>query len=282
MEIFHSKAGAYRYMDVYVFSWIIELATERFCGAFLGFRSDPQGKTSAQMNHAARSGSRNFAEGSERLMTSTSSGIDLLNVAKGSLSELRDDYLKWLLQHDELPWDEPDAALVRRISLDPPPTSLPAVAVSAKAGTDSTGSLPAVALAKEGTLSTPSQKPYTNRAFCAHILTQQAKFKPWLDDPKSTVRANALVILCTRACLMMESYIRSLGESFKQEGGFREKMGEARRAERTEGHSESCEPAPICALCGSSMRRLHRKADNNPFWGCSNYPACRGTQACGK
>jgi len=263
MEIFHSKAGAYRYMDVYVFSWIIELATERFCGAFLDFRSDPQGKTSAQMNHAARSGSRNFAEGSERLMTSTSSGIDLLNVAKGSLAELRDDYLKWLLHHDELPWDEPEASQVRRITLDPP---------AASTSTDSTGS----------TLSTPSSKPYSNRAFCAHILAQQAKFKPWLDDPKSTVRANALVILCTRACLMMESYIRSLGESFKQEGGFREKMGEARRAERTEGHAEAGEPAPTCVLCGSSMRRLHRKTDNNPFWGCSNYPACRGTQACGK
>jgi four helix bundle suffix protein len=210
VEMFHSKAGAYRYMDVYVLSWIIELATDRFCRDFLDYRNDPQGKTSTQMNHAARSGSRNFAEGSERLMTSTSSGIDLLNVAKGSLAELRDDYLKWLMRHDELPWDEPEAVRVRRIDLDPPtqPQSSPS--------TDSTGSA-------------PSHKPFTNRAFCAHVLAQQAKFKTWLDDPKSTVRANALAILCTRACLMMESYIRSLGESFKQEGGFREKMGEARR-----------------------------------------------------
>jgi four helix bundle suffix protein len=254
MEIFHSKAGAYRYMDVYVFAWIIELATERFCRDFFDFRNDPQGKTSAQMNHAARSGSRNFAEGSERLMTSTSSGIDLLNVAKGSLSELRDDYLKWLLQHDELPWDEPEAALVKRVTLDPPASS-----------TESS-----------------SQKPYTNRAFCAHILAQQAKFKAWLDDPNSMVRANALAILSTRACLMMDSYIRNLGESFKQEGGFREKMGEARREQRAEAHVEAGEHAPTCALCGSSMRRLHRKADNSPFWGCSSYPACRGTQACGK
>jgi four helix bundle suffix protein len=252
MEIFHSKAGAYRYMDVYVFSWIIELATERFCRDFLDFRNDPQGKTSAQMNHAARSGSRNFAEGSERLMTSTSSGIDLLNVAKGSLSELRDDYLKWLLQHEELPWDEPEASLVKRVTLDPPASS------------------------------TDSQKPYTNRAFCAHILSQQAKFKVWLDDPKSTIRANALAILCTRTCLMMDSYIRNLGESFKQEGGFREKMGEARREQRAEGHVAAGEHAPTCTLCGSSMRRLYRKTDNSPFWGCSSYPACRGTQPCGK
>lgn len=256
VEMFHSKAGAYRYMDAYLLSWIIELATDRFCQDFLDYRNDPQGKTSAQMNHAARSGSRNFAEGSERLMTSTSSGLDLLNVAKGSLAELRDDYLKWLMRHDELPWDEPEAVRVRRIDLDPP---------TQPRSTDST-------------VSPPSHKPFSNRAFCAHVLAQQAKFKTWLEDPKSTVRANALVILCTRACMMMESYIRSLGESFKQEGGFREKMGEARREQRTEGPAVEDENAPHCELCGSIMRQLHRKADNNPFWGCSNYPGCRGTR----
>ena len=259
VEMFHSKAGAYRYMDVYVLSWIIELATDRFCRDFLDYRSDPQGKTSEQMNHAARSGSRNFAEGSERLMTSTSSGIDLLNVAKGSLAELRDDYLKWLMRHDELPWDEPEAVRVRRIDLDPP---------TQPRSTDSSGS--------PG--SAPSHKPFTNRVFCAHVLAQQAKFKTWLDDPKSTVRANALAILSTRACLMMESYIRSLGEAFKQEGGFREKMGEARREQRAEVHTPEGESAPHCELCGSIMRQLHRKSDNGPFWGCSNYPGCRETR----
>lgn len=259
VEMFHSKAGAYRYMDVYVLSWIIELATDRFCQEFLDFKNDPQGKTSTQMNHAARSGSRNFAEGSERLMTSTSSGLDLLNVAKGSLAELRDDYLKWLMRHDELPWDEPEAVHVRRIVFDPP------IQPPSPVGSDSS-------------VSPPSHKPFTNRAFCAHVLAQQAKFKNWLESPKSTVRANALVILCTRACLMMESYIRSLGESFKQEGGFREKMGEARREQRTDASAEERENAPHCEACGSIMRILRRKADNTPFWGCSNYPGCRGTR----
>jgi restriction system protein len=258
-EMFHSKAGAYRYMDVYVLSWIVELATDRFCLDFLDFKNDPQGKTSAQMNHAARSGSRNFAEGSERLMTSTSSGLDLLNVAKGSLAELRDDYLKWLLRRGELPWDEPEAVLVRRIAFDSP-TQL--------GSTDSSGS----------TGSPTSARRYTNRAFCAHVLTQQAKFKAWLEDPDSIVRANALAILSTRACQMMESYIRGLGESFKQEGGFREKMGEARREQRAEGNAPETEHVPLCELCGSAMRRQHRKTDNSPFWGCSNYPGCRGTR----
>jgi four helix bundle suffix protein len=168
------------------------------------------------------------------------------------------------MRHDELPWDEPEAVHVRRITFDPPtqPPSPPSP--------DSPGS-PAVPR-------DASRKPFTNRAFCAHVLSQQAKFKTWLDDPKSTVRANVLVILCTRACLMMESYIRNLGESFKQEGGFREKMGEARREQRTEAHATEDAQAPQCEACGSMMRLVRRKADNNPFWGCSNYPGCRGTR----
>ena len=122
MEMFGKGAG-YRWMDAYLLAWVVELATDSFCARFLDYKNDPQGKTSAQMNHAARSGCRNFAEGCERLMTSSASGMDLLNVAKGSLGELRDDYLKWLLRARRLPWDDsaPDACAVRRTDLDPAP-----------------------------------------------------------------------------------------------------------------------------------------------------------------
>jgi four helix bundle protein len=91
MERF-GKGSGYRWMDAYILAWVVELATDSFCDKFLDYKNDPQGKTSGQMNHAARSGCRNFAEGCERLMTSSASGMDLLNVAKGSLGELRDDY----------------------------------------------------------------------------------------------------------------------------------------------------------------------------------------------
>lgn len=88
MEIFGTGSG-YRWMDAYILAWVVELGTDSFCETFLDYKNDPQGKTSAQMNHAARSGNRNFAEGCERLMTSTASGMDLLNVAKASLGEAR-------------------------------------------------------------------------------------------------------------------------------------------------------------------------------------------------
>jgi four helix bundle suffix protein len=85
------------------------------------------------------------------------------------------------------------------------------------------------------------------------------------------------VILCIRAGKMQESYIRRLAEEFKTEGGFREKMSEARREQRA--HAEPTDAdAPHCPDCGEAMRLRHRKRDNSPFWSCSNYPACRGTR----
>lgn len=210
------------------------------------------------MNHAARSGCRNFAEGCERLMTATSSGLDLLNVARASLGELRDDYLKWLMRDRKLPWDtaDADAQAVQRTDLDPAPQS---------GGSGSPGS--------PGT-----SGRYTHRKFCGHVLKQYAKFERWLEHDDSHVRANALVILCTRAAKMQEAYIRRQGEEFKNEGGFREKMGEARREARAENDGSAVEQAPTCDECGAPMRRSHRKRDNAPFWGCTNYPGCRGTK----
>ena len=39
-------------------------------------------------------------------------------------------------------------------------------------------------------------------------------------------------------------------------------------------------PVPYCPDCGGQMvlRRPKRKGDFEPFWGCSNYPDCKGTR----
>jgi len=66
MNIF-GKSSGYRWMDVYILANIVELGTDRFCDDFLNLKNDPGGRTFGQMNHAARSGCRNLAEGSERL-----------------------------------------------------------------------------------------------------------------------------------------------------------------------------------------------------------------------
>ncbi|OGV62483.1 MAG: hypothetical protein A3K18_06035 [Lentisphaerae bacterium RIFOXYA12_64_32] len=259
-------------MDAYILAWIVELATDGFCAKYLDYRNDPQGKTSGQMNHAARSGCRNFAEGCERLMTSTGAGIDLLNVAKGSLGELGDDYLKWLMKDKQLPWDatDTDALAVQGLDMDPAPAS----AVSETAGT--AGAAGTAEPGRSG--GSGSSGRYTHRKFCAHVLWQYAKFERWLEHQDSHVRANALVILCTRAAKMQEAYIRWVGEDFKKEGGFREKMGEARREARAKSEGDAEEEAPPCDVCGAPMRKSYRKKDNSPFWGCTNYPGCRGTK----
>jgi len=33
---------------------------------------------------------------------------------------------------------------------------------------------------------------------------------------------------------------------------------------------------PKCPVCGMTMVKRFKKADNSPFWGCSNYPDCKG------
>ncbi|MBM4143993.1 MAG: hypothetical protein FJ225_10450 [Lentisphaerae bacterium] len=259
MDMF-GKGSGYRWLDAYIMAWLVELGTDSFCTRFLDYRNDPQGKTSGQMNHAARSGCRNFAEGCERLMTSTSSGLDLLNVAKGSLGELRDDFLKWLMRDRQLPWDaaDADAQAVQRLDLDTAPQS------GSPGSSDSPG----------------ASAHYTHRKFCEHVLKQYAKFERWLEHEESHVRANALIILCTRAAKMQEAYIRRQGEEFKKEGGFREKMGEARREARAQSAAGAEEQPPTCDACGSPMRKGLRKRDNVPFWGCANYPGCRETKPC--
>ncbi len=291
MEMFGKGAG-YRWMDAYLLAWVVELATDSFCARFLDYKNDPQGKTSAQMNHAARSGCRNFAEGCERLMTSSASGMDLLNVAKGSLGELRDDYLKWLLRARRLPWDDsaPDALAVRRTDLDPAPGG----GTERRGGGDAAGGapvLPGQPVLTPGQpgrpVLTPGQPgrgagaPYSNRRFGEHLLAQYAKFERWLESPDSFVRADALLILCTRAAKMQEAYIRRLGEAFANEGGFKERLGEARREARAKQEPAALhgEP-PRCPACGQAMRLMRRKRDNSPFWGCSDYPGCSETLPC--
>ena len=103
MDLFRKSAG-YRFLDAFVLANVLELGTQHFCKRFLDSRNDPGGRTFSQMTHAARSGCRNFAEGSERLMTSYASAIELLDVARASLCELRDDYNKWLMMQWQAPW----------------------------------------------------------------------------------------------------------------------------------------------------------------------------------
>lgn len=72
-----------------------------FCKRFLPVHGD---RTVDQMIQAARSGKQNIVEGTEDGETSTEMHIKLINVARSSLQELREDYRDYLLSHHLTIW----------------------------------------------------------------------------------------------------------------------------------------------------------------------------------
>ena len=73
-----------------------------FCERFLSKHGD---RTVDQMVQAARSGKQNIIEGSEDGKTSTEMELKLLNVARSSIHELREDYKDYLLSRQLPLWD---------------------------------------------------------------------------------------------------------------------------------------------------------------------------------
>ena len=77
--------------------------TFAFCERFLPKHGD---RTVDQMVQAARSGKQNIIEGSEDGKTSTEMELKLLNVARSSIHELREDYKDYLLSRHLTLWDK--------------------------------------------------------------------------------------------------------------------------------------------------------------------------------
>ena len=76
--------------------------THLFCQRFLPKYGD---RTVDQMVQSARSGKQNIVEGTEDGLTSTEMEIRLLNVARSSIHELREDYKDYLHVHHLPVWD---------------------------------------------------------------------------------------------------------------------------------------------------------------------------------
>ncbi|MBR5465810.1 MAG: four helix bundle suffix domain-containing protein [Bacteroidaceae bacterium] len=85
--------------------------TVNFCKRFLPAHGD---RTVDQMVQAARSGKQNIIEGSEDGMTSSEMEIKLLNVARSSLQELREDYVDYINTHQLVLWSA-DSERQRRL-----------------------------------------------------------------------------------------------------------------------------------------------------------------------
>jgi len=107
--------GGYRKLKSYQTATIIYDGTVAFCK-----RNKPEltYKNYEQMTGAARSGKQNIAEGSQVSGTSKKSELKLLNVARGSLEELLQDFLDYLRQNKLSLWDKdcPQALAIRKLA----------------------------------------------------------------------------------------------------------------------------------------------------------------------
>ena len=106
---------------------------------------------------------------------------------------------------------------------------------------------------------------------------EKQRFAPWVEHDDPVMAANALIILIRRAMAMLAGQMRGQGEAFLEEGGFRERLTQA----RLESRDAPTADAPTCPLCDKPMRqRTARKGPHagQPFWSCSGYPECTGTR----
>ena len=95
------KAVVWKDLYFYRKSDTLYQLTVEFCKRFLPAHGD---RTVDQMVQAARSGKQNIVEGSEDGQTSSEMEIKLMNVARGSLQELRADYHDYLNPHHLSVW----------------------------------------------------------------------------------------------------------------------------------------------------------------------------------
>ena len=91
----------YQHLHFYQKSDTIYQLTYIFCQRFLPKYGD---RTVDQMLQAARSGKQNIVEGIEAGRTSSETELKLLNVARASLQELREDYEDFLHTRQLLHW----------------------------------------------------------------------------------------------------------------------------------------------------------------------------------
>ena len=206
--------------------------------------------------------------------------LKLLDVAKASLCELRDDYMTWLLDRRLPPWRtaSEEAQAVYRVLID-----------KADYGDD------------------------INYDVARHIIATREKFRSWfvgepptafdgnrqlptavdstaVDSSRQLTKnarelagirfANAMLILIGRSLNMLGKLMAQHGEEFRQEGGFSERMTAARVEAKRAYRQVVDEDAPKCTLCGAPMKLRH--SARGDFWGCTAYPTCRGTRPVGK
>ena len=191
-------AGGYENLKVYKLTTLIYDITVRFVELYIPANS----RTCDQMVQAARSGRQNIAEGSVDAATSAKLEINLYNVARGSLEELKIDYQDYLRQHGAEIWKKDNPFAQKFISLQ-------------------------IASKKQFREFVASTEQMLQNTVCYRSLPL-----------KSVIVANAAILLINVASFWMKKLIAQKMNTFLEEGGFSERMYKLRLQKRETDRSE--------------------------------------------
>ena len=175
-------SGGYRRLKSFQLAQLVYDITVRFVELYI-----PQdSRTRDQMIQAARSGVQNIAEGSVDAATSTKLELNLYNVARASLEELKLDYQDYLRQHGEKLWSKEEFLY----------TEFVRCRVSCKREFKDF-----IALAEQQSSVNPRTVPY-----------------------KSVLVANGVILLIDTASYFLKRQIQRKANMFLENGGFAERM----------------------------------------------------------
>jgi four helix bundle suffix protein len=204
--------GGYRKLKSFQVAQLVYDVTVRFVEAYI----DRFSRTRDQMVQAARSGVQNIAEGSQASATSKKTELKLTQVARASLEELKLDYEDFLRQRGLAQWKREHP--LRQELVDRRLKSADEVArwvvevgkrelASGPGGPGGQGE-PAGSASTAATKSTLSTKVYPQLA------------------------ANAVLVLLTVACALLDRQVARLAEEFENKGGFTERLYRVRKQKR--------------------------------------------------
>ncbi len=181
-------SGGYKTLKSFLLARLIYDITVRFVELYL----DPQSRTCDQMVQAARSGVQNIAEGSIDAATSTKLELNLYNVARGSLEELKLDYQDFLRHRNFRCWTLSDLLAQEFIRRK---------------------------IATSGQF----------REFIQWAEAQSPSVPPCSTPYKSVLVANSTLLLINAATYFLKRQIDAKAKSFLENGGFNERMYHIRK-----------------------------------------------------
>jgi four helix bundle suffix protein len=195
-------SGGYEKLVSYQVAKLLYDVTVRFVDRYIPAGS----RTADQMEQAARSGERNIAEGSKLSATTRKLELNLTNVARASIDELRKDYESFL-EHRKLPLWEP---------MDPRRKELSNV--RCKNPDEVARWIKAVWEREKEQRMQTIEGPRTART--PHTVKDRAY---------AEISANVGQTLCKIAIHLLDKQVESQALAFEKEGGFSERLYRVRK-----------------------------------------------------